>query len=127
MATTRDSRNFTHKSKCIEVVQISWTSDGSGDFTEALELNGWLVKVVTDPDGTDAPTANYDITLVDENSVDAANSLLINRHTSTTEEVYTLVSGAATPILLSGDHTFTVANAGDTKAGVCKLYLVSEL
>lgn len=109
------------------VIAVSWTSDASGDASVLIpNLNGWLIKAVTDP-GAAAPTDNYDITLIDEGGADAAQGLLADRDTTNSESVYTLVSGAATPVLLSGDITFTVAAAGDSKNGVCYLYVVDSL
>jgi len=108
-----------------EIVQIDWLSDSSGNADVSVNLYGFLVKAVTDP-GVAAPTANYDITIV-QNGVDAAAGLLIDRHTTTSEQVYANVTGAAVPIWLCGDHTFTVANAGNAKNGTVYLYLVESL
>lgn len=105
--------------KEYEVVACAWTSDGSGDASGTVALNGWLVKAVTDP--TDGPTDNYDITLV-QNTADQLAGLLADRDTTTGE-----VKIPSTPIFLTGDHTFTVAAAGATKSGVCYLTLVQEL
>ena len=107
-------------------VAVSWTSDASGNATEVIELNGWLIKCVTNP-GASAPTANYDITLIDADGIDAAESLLINRHTTNSESVYLLATGAPVPVLVQGSYTFTVANAGDTKNGVATFYLAELL
>ncbi len=104
-----------------EKVQLDWTSDGSGDASTTINLHGFLIKVVTDPSAT-APSDDYDITLV-QHGIDMAGGLLLNRDTANTEMVYPVVSGAATPIFLAGDHTFTIANAGATKLGTVYLYL----
>lgn len=110
--------------KRTELYQIDWTSDASGNATLALNLYGFLIKVITVPSVT-APTDNYDITLV-QNGIDQAASLLVDRDTANTEMVYPVVSGAATPIFLAGSHTFTVANAGNAKIGTAYLYLVES-
>jgi len=111
--------------KEIQKIQIDWLSHTDGSGTIDLAMYGWLVKVVTDP-GATAPTDNYDITLV-QDGIDAAASLLIDRDTANTEQVYPLVSGAATPIFLAGTHTFTIANAGSGKNGTAYFYLVESL
>lgn len=122
VTVTRDPRRSNSGGGIIEKIKIEWTSDASGNADSSITgLYGWLVKVVTDP--VDGPTASYDITLVDENSSDAAESTLLNRDTANIETVYPAVSGAAVPVLLCGTHTFTVANAGNAKSGVCYLYL----
>lgn len=106
---------------------IAWTSDASGNADVSVpNMNGWLVKLVTDP-GATAPTDNYDITLVDENSIDALADTGLNRDTANTEQVYTLASGAQTPIFLTGTYTFTVANAGNAKQGTAVFYVLESL
>jgi hypothetical protein len=101
------------ESKFVEKVTVDWVGDdATGAVPDlALELNGFLVKVITNP-GSTAPTANYDISLEDpeDNALDAAATLLNNRHTSTTEQVYPLISGASTPILLCGTYNVAVSN-----------------
>lgn len=109
----------------VERLEVAWTSDASGDATGSLTAYGWLIKVVTDP--TDAPTDNYDITLLDEYGADAFQGLLMNRDTTVTESAYTFVTGSPVPVLLAGAHTFTVAAAGNAKSGVATLYLVECL
>jgi hypothetical protein len=104
-----------------EKVQIDWTSDASGDADATVNLHGFLIKVITDPSAT-APTDNYDITLMAD-GIDQAASLLLDRDTTNTEMVYPVVTGACTPIFLAGNHTFTVANAGNAKLGTVYLYL----
>lgn len=115
--------------KLVKKVHVAWTSDASGNADVAIEgLFGYLLKVVTDPDGSAAPTDNYDITLLDENGADAAEGLLANRDTANIETVYPFVSGAPTPVFLAGgSHTFTVANAGNAKSGVAVLYILESL
>lgn len=127
LTVTRTPYQGQNEGKKYEKIKIEWTShtDGSGSV-QIPNMSGYLIKVITDP-GATAPTDNYDITLVDADGYDAAESLLINRDTANTEVVYPVVSGAATPVLLLGTHTFTIANAGSTKDGVCILYLVESL
>lgn len=128
LTVTRDPRRMPSSGRLVERISIAWTSTAGGAADVEIDnLYGYLVKVVTDPDGTDVPTANYDITLIDENSVDAAESLLINRSDTLTQTVYPVASGATTPVFLCGTHTFTVANAGASKSGVCVLYVVEAL
>lgn len=123
VTVTRDPRRAPNEGKRIERISIAWTSDGAGAATGSVEnLYGFLVKVVTDP--TDGPTDNYDITLIDENGIDAADGKLIDRDTANTEQVYPVATNAQTPIFLCGTHTFTVANAGNAKRGVCVLYII---
>jgi hypothetical protein len=118
------------KHTSVKVAVVTWESDGDGDATETVALDGQIIKVVTNP-GVAAPTADYDITLVDDDGLDVAQGLLADRHTSNSEEVYlfheatlggTGSDAAALPVYHSGAVTFTVANAGATKEGVAKIY-----
>jgi hypothetical protein len=107
---------------------VAWTSDAAGAVTATINIAGLIHKVVTNP-GATAPSANYDITLVDEDGIDIAQGLLANRHTTNSEEVYlykeaTLTGSvpAAIPIFHAGALTLTIAAAGDSKQGVVRIY-----
>lgn len=117
------------KHTSVKIAVVTLTSNGSGAATQAIEIDGQIVKVVTNP--TDGPTANYDLTLVDDDSIDVAEGLLANRHTTNSEEVYpfkevtlngTGTDAAALPIYHSGTLTVTGANMGATKTTVVKIY-----
>lgn len=118
VTVTRTPGAWPATSKPYEILRFAWTSDGSGDASTTLDVNGFLVKAITDP--TDSPTDNYDITLV-QNGGDALGGFLADRDTSNTE-----VKIPDDPIFLAGSHVFTVAAAGATKSGVCYLYLVES-
>ncbi len=119
----------------IRKILVSWTSD---DTTGAVsgttrKIVGQLIKGVTDP-GSAAPTANYDITITDEEGVDVlaaciAAGRLDNRHTSTSEQAYFFVENVNTAPLAMAAHpvvcdalTIAVANAGNSKTGQLVLY-----
>ena len=119
------------KAKRCEKVICDFVGDASNGTVPALnlELKGFLLKVVTNP-GSTAPTANYDITLLDPDGadLDAAESKLLNRHTSNTEAVYPLVTGSTTPVFLLGTYTLTIANTSVNNAtGRIIFYLIDSL
>ena len=101
----------------LQDIAISWTSDGSGDHTETVFMEGAIVRVVTNP-GATAPTDDYDITLIDADGLDLAQSSLLNRDTANSEQWI-----PTTPVFHVPSFTFTVANAGDTKDGACTIYV----
>ena len=117
------------ETRSVKVLILSWTSDASGDVSGTTgSMSGEILKIVTDPDGTDAPTANYDVVLNDTHAVDVALGLLANRHTSNNETVYprqeiTLaVNSYAVPIFVDGTVEAVVSNAGNVKKGVISIY-----
>lgn len=127
LTVTRDPRRMPNTNKTVERIVVDWTSDASGNADVSIaNLYGYLIKLVTDP-GSTAPTDDYDITLVDENSIDALAGAGANRDTANTEQVYPVASGAQCPVFLCGTHTFTVANAGNAKVGRAVLYIVEDL
>lgn len=111
----------------------TWTSNGSGAASgTTARVMGDLVKAITDPSAT-APTADYDITITDEQSFNVLTNCeddLADRHTSNTEEVYFLIpnlaatdpGGVVHPVV-ADKLTVAVANAGDTKSGVVYLFV----
>lgn len=114
-------------------LQITWVSAAGGtvsqaisahDYTYVQKLRGmYLVGLVTNP-GAAAPTADYDITLLDKDGADLLGGAGVDRHTSASERAVPSPDGTypwpAGPI--DGDLTFTIAAAGDTKGGVATLY-----
>lgn len=116
-------------------ITCSWLSDSAtGAVTgTSRKICGRVVKAVTVPSGTVAPTDNYDIAITDEQSVDilgGCQSNVQNRDTANTEEVYfflkdasgTPVTQAVSPVVQS-KLTVAVTNAGNSKAGTLILYV----
>ncbi len=104
----------------VKVVKMAWVSDSSGDVTAVIFIDGEIVRMDTNP-GSAAPTANYDITLVDDiTGLDILGGAGANRHTTATESVVptllTTNSNESKPIHY-GTATLTVANAGNAKDG----------
>lgn len=132
------SMTFTYDEVNGRVHRIiaDWVSDSStGAVTGTTKVvNGRLVKGITDP-GATAPSDNYDITITDEEGVNvltACTLSLENRHTSTTQEVYFLISdggGTALPLaahpVVCGTLSIAVASAGNSKVGQLILYIES--
>lgn len=103
----------------VKVVRIDWTSAADGTVTASnVPIDGEILRVVTDPDGTAAPTNLYDIVLNDEDGFDILGGGLANRATATTEAVV-----PAARVVHYGACSLAVSNAGDTKSGVVKIYI----
>lgn len=131
--TSRQWIEFSGGSKArrCEKVTIDWVADAADGSVPALSipLSGFVMKVVTNP-GSTAPTANYDIALgdPDDSSLDALATLLKDRHTSTTEQVYPVITGAAVPIFLAGTYSLGVTgNSVNSATGRIVIYLVDSI
>ena len=117
------------------LVTATWTSDASGDASGATaRIIGTLFKATTIPDPTTPPTLNYDITLSDDAGIDLLAPCVLNltnRSDTAAEAIYCLLNGTSEPVAtcpaLADTITVTVANAGDTKAGVLKLLIRGAL
>lgn len=99
----------------VKVSKISWTSDASGNASAAVHLDGEVVRVVTKP--TDGPTDDYDVTILGEDGLDIMAGALANRDTTNAEAVV-----PSARVAHYGYVTVTVANAGNAKSGVIKIY-----
>lgn len=126
---TQSTRVLDHGQK-VYVYKVAWTAssiDGSVIDTSLPKVHGFLMKATTNP-GATAPTDNYDITLADTDdaTLDAANSLLLNRDTATTEVAYPVGTTGATPLWFQpGTYTLSIANNSVNSAtGVIWLYFV---
>jgi hypothetical protein len=134
VTTTVTQINYsqTGTPKFCKKVSVAWTadaSDGSLPATSITDMNGWLVKVVTNP-GSVAPTDNYDIALydADDGALDALAGLLANRDTANGEQVYPLISGAATPLFLAGTYSLAITgNSVNSATGLVVFYLVDSI
>ena len=106
----------------VSVIIWSFLSSGGGAATEQTKkVSGKVKRVVTNPDNTDTPDANWDLTLTDEDGVDILEGAGANRDaggTGVSEGITLTVSE-----LVASKLTFTVANAGGAKKGVVKVYL----
>lgn len=122
----------------VKRVIVDWTSDdatGAVSGTSA-KVSGRLVKGVTKP-GAAAPTANYDVTITDGESVNVlagCDDDLVDRHTTSTEEVYFLAKDHAGTPLAQSVHpavcsplSIAVQNAGNSKTGQIILYVEGEI
>jgi hypothetical protein len=105
----------------VQKIKLAWTSasDGRADATTDAYFNGKLIQVTTVPDGTAAPTDNYDVYVKDSDGVDLLQGNGENRDTANTEHIAEASLGAVAESKL----TLLVQNAGDTKKGAVYIYL----
>ena len=129
----------------VHRLRITWTAgdtaSGETGNVEFLtrEVNGLILGFQTNPDGTEAPTDNYDIVLVDAESgrkicydsgsgeTTAGDGILANRDTSNTEYVPMQTStGVPCAIPHLGGMTVYAFHAGETNAGVLDIFFISD-
>ena len=113
----------------MKVATLTWTTSAGGVFTAtstSKSINGFVVMVETDPDGTAVPTPNYDLTLLNSGGADIMGGALANRHTSTTEMTMPLLNGNYTGVAVQGALTLTVTTAGNSKTGTVKIFYYAQ-
>lgn len=115
----------------ISRIRYAWTCDASGnaDGTTGFAVQGLLLAMETNPDGSAAPTDNYDVTVtVDDGAVDILGGAGANRHTSSEQRCQPLASDGATimPAPFIGKPKINVSNAGNAKSGVIDLYILNK-
>ncbi len=104
----------------------AWTSDASGNviFNMEIPIRGIPWRLVTKP-RDDAPTANYDVTLLDGDGADAFLGKGGDRSDTLTQMVFINdVTGAESRTLMAGRYRFTVTGAGAAKSGAVTLSVV---
>jgi hypothetical protein len=124
MAGTAGTVTLTEQTySVVKKIKAEWTS-GTGDYagaasgTTTAAFDGQILALVTDPDGDDAPSDNYDITLTDADGIDVLWGAGADRDTANTEYVTSGLGYVANSKL-----TFTIASAGDAKEGVAYIYI----
>jgi len=113
-------------------VHIAWVgSDADGtvpettfDSTDTVDILGrYCALGVTKPDGTTAPTDNYDIEILDEYGCDIFGGELHDRDTANSEQAVPKIGSAYGTRLCGGVLTFKLTNnAVHSAKGECVLY-----
>ena len=107
---------------------MAWTSDASGDVSgNAFGIKrGLLLGVEYNPDDTAAPSANYDVTLNVGSSAgaDLLTNTGANLSATATTRSKPLVNTSGEVWYEGGNVDLIVANAGNAKQGVVKLWVL---
>lgn len=117
--------------RSVREIIWDWTSDGSGDVSGVGETDGKdsgvILEIRTDPDGTDAPSDNYDIVVNDIDVIDVAQGFCANRDTADVERVTPVEESTVGEnnygnlIPFTGVLDLVVSNAGSAKKGQVRL------
>ncbi len=118
----------SHESQNLKKTVIEWIADASdatvpdAEIDDTLLIGSYLVLCITDP-GSTAPTDDYDITIIDEYSVDVAGGQMIDRDEATSEQVVPKIDTVYASRLYGGVWTFNLDNNSVNSAtGTCVLY-----
>lgn len=114
-----------------EKITVTWTADGSGNFSVSLEdIRGFLVKLKTGPGGT-PPTA-YDLKIFEATTgeqitgVDELSGICSGANArSATDDEQLPVAGSGVSLLtyFNGNYTATITGAGAGGQGIFELYV----
>ena len=112
-------------------VLITWLADSGTaavtetafDATDTVDILGrYCILGLTDP-GTTAPTANYDIEILDEYGIDIFGGALTNRDAANSEQVVPKINSVYGGRLCAGVWNFKLTNnAVNSAEGKCILY-----
>jgi hypothetical protein len=109
----------------VKKIKWDWAADSTGAVSIAAAqttnvYNGALERLVTVPDGGGAaPSASYDITVLDQDSTDTLMGGGGSRATAATEQV----KAASLGVVANDKLKLVVANAGASNAGIAYLYI----
>lgn len=125
------SMNYRKNGADIVTHTFDWVSDASGDATlpSQVPVSGAIARVVFVPSASDAPSANYDVTLTDADGIDVLAGQGADLSETDASHVcpgVPLTDGTTTSVLLTvvdSILTLNVSNAGDTKAGKVVVYV----
>jgi hypothetical protein len=125
--------SVVHRRNGSDIVKhtFDWTSDSGGSATvvSGIAVSGEIQRVVVVPSVSAVPTANYDVTLTDADSVDVLAGQGANLAASGNTHVcpgVPLKDGTTTsvvPSVVDSVLTLNVTNAGNAKAGKIVVYV----
>ena len=104
----------------IKAAFITWLSSAGGAADGEFNMDGHILRIVTNPDGTDVPSALWDCLLNDVDGFDLAQTLLLNRSDTLTENVVPLINTQL--VAYAGLVTVAITNAGNAKRGTITVY-----
>lgn len=112
----------------VHKIQVDWVTGSSGTIEIPTPVAyGFLLKIVTVPSESLSPSLGYNIDLLGEDSVDIMSGAAHGLDSVNTEQIYPTMNDSKTPVMVTGEHTLRVSNAGSGKAGRAKLYFVETL
>ena len=121
-----------YRTGMVKLIKFDWVTGSSSQvdvatgYTAFKDYDGQIVELATIPDGTAAPDADYDITIIDKNSLDVLCGGGADRHTSSTEYKAFGSTGTKTypfGCVTGSSLTLSIADGGTEKKGLTYLYI----
>lgn len=105
----------------VKKIQFNWTSAANGvaSDTTTNAYTGEVIRLVTVPNGNNAPTDAYDVALNDADGTDVLMGAGANRANNATEQVLSSNLGC----VANDKLTLMVTNAGNATKGNAYVYL----
>ena len=109
--------------------EYEWTSHSTTGVIDASlgYINGIVVAVETNPDGTAAPTNLYDLKVQDDWDYDIMGGALTDRSETAVERAYPSVVGSGTKIgfqpPVAGTLTLVGADCGNSTKGKIRIFV----
>ena len=96
-------------------LDVTFATGGGVFISKALShrMDGYLLRLVTNPSAVTAPQDDYDITLTDADGKDVLQSVGLNRDTANTEDVPIVFSGTTSHPVVSLADELTLAISGN--------------
>lgn len=120
--TISDNGVSVKPGQLLRRIKVEWTSDSSGDAngTATDPIYGLIYEIKTVPgSGDDAPTDDYDVTLIDADGADLLGGNGADRDTANAE----WAKPNTFPKVVDGAFTPTIANAGSANSGTLYIYV----
>ena len=112
-------------------VTVDWTSDASAGTVSGAttidDIHGFIIAIVTNPSGSAAPTALYDVVINDTDGFDVAEALLGNLSATVTARFTPSEAiGSLSDVHRYVDSVLDVVieNAGNSKEGAIDIYWI---
>ena len=134
MAAVGTVTRSTKRSSDGMAITFNWTSDSSGDMKEGgttgkgiFTAHGYITNIIYSPGATD-PSDNYDVTLLDSDSLDVLRGQGVDQQNAAGQTYDTKYRSNVLNVdgnylwFMNENLTLTVANAGDTKTGTVVIY-----
>ena len=118
VTTVTERRVGTVKEIIYTFTSGEGTYAGTAEQATTYTYNGKLIGAIIDP-GSTAPTASWDLTVTDADSIDVLNGGGVDCSATATEYIAEASLGAVCNSAL----TMNVTNAGDQKTGTVYIYI----